>query len=84
MFFYVLLLSGLFNGIINSKNKNFDLFAKKNISSIVPLSIMLRELSNSLFRLSSNYSKLEIKKSKVTFTFWGLRDLDYIKEQSKS
>lgn len=64
----VLLLPRLFGEATNGGNKNSSLSAKKNTSPTLALSILLRELSNHLFRLFRNYGKPKKKKSKSTLT----------------
>lgn len=74
----ILLSLGPFNKAINKKDKNCNLPAKRNISLILLLSIMLKILSNLLFGLSRNYGKLKKKKSKARLMSWNIEDLGYI------
>lgn len=59
IFLDITLPSKLFSKAISSKNKNSSLFVKKNILPILLLNIIIKKLSNFLFRLFHNYSKLK-------------------------
>lgn len=80
----VFLLLGLFSEVTNDGDKNSSLSIKRSISPTLPPSIMLKKPSNPLFKPSGNYGKLRKRKSRAAFTFWGLRDLGYIIDQSRS
>lgn len=69
IFFDISLLLRLFSKATSNKNKNSSLFKKRNISPMLLPNIVLRELSNLLFRLSSNYDKLRKRKPRAALTF---------------
>ena len=82
--FDVLLPSWLFSETANEGDKNSSLSTKRSSSPILLPSIMPREPSNLLLRLSGNYGKPRKGKLRAALTSWGLEDLGYITDQSGS
>ena len=80
MSFDVPLLLGLFSKVASNRDKNFSTSAKRSLLLTLPPSIVLREPSNPLVRLSGNDGKLRKRKPKAALKFQGLRDLGYIKD----
>lgn len=79
--FNVSLLLGLFSKIVSIRNKNSSFSVKRSSLLILSLSIMPRELSNSLLRPFRNYGKLRKQKLWVALISWGLGDSGYITDQ---
>lgn len=76
--FDVLLLSELFNEVASGGDKNSSPSPKKSLSPSLPLSIVLKELSNPLLRPSGNEGKLKKVKPRAAYTSQALGDSDYI------
>ena len=71
---------GLFSEVANGGGKNSSPSAKRSLSPTLPPSILLKEPSNLLLRLTSNYGKLSKRKPRAVLTSQGLEDLGYIME----